>query len=222
MQPPLNWHIPVTHAVSDLHAEVSVVAVDVLDGSEVIFLFAVGIRTGTTEWQKYKNLNSTHTWILNHPLLIFIIVLCWCTCSWQWVLLQVWTAPFQDSSPDLRWYSQPQLHTTLHRNASWTRRTLLPCRKTWWQRENERTRGKVHYPSLSYQTSAGILLWQLSLNNSWTAAVCDLLWLDKNHLITLITHRYAVLILIKALLSLIVSFHLILFLMNEKNSQQGN
>lgn len=40
MQPPLDGHVPVTHAVSDFHTEVSVVAVDVLDGFEVIFLFS--------------------------------------------------------------------------------------------------------------------------------------------------------------------------------------
>lgn len=46
MQPPLHRHVPVTHAMSDLHTEVSVVAVDVLDGFEVIFLFGGGIRAG--------------------------------------------------------------------------------------------------------------------------------------------------------------------------------
>lgn len=43
VQPPLHCHVPVTHAMSDLHAEVSVVAVDVLDGSEVVLLFSGGI-----------------------------------------------------------------------------------------------------------------------------------------------------------------------------------
>lgn len=43
MQPPLHRHVPVAHAVSHLHTEVCVVAVNVLDGSEVIFLFCGGI-----------------------------------------------------------------------------------------------------------------------------------------------------------------------------------
>lgn len=49
MQPPLDSHVPVTHAVSDFHAEVGVVAVDVLDGFEVIFFFSWGINTGHKE-----------------------------------------------------------------------------------------------------------------------------------------------------------------------------
>lgn len=48
MQPPLHRHVPVTHAVSHLHAEVRVVAVNVLDGFEVIFLFNSWVRTGHT------------------------------------------------------------------------------------------------------------------------------------------------------------------------------
>lgn len=38
MQPPLHAHVPVAHAMSHLYAEVSVVAVDVLNGSEVVQL----------------------------------------------------------------------------------------------------------------------------------------------------------------------------------------
>lgn len=40
MQPPLHRHVPVTHAMSNLHTEVCVVAVDVLDGFEVITLLS--------------------------------------------------------------------------------------------------------------------------------------------------------------------------------------
>lgn len=40
MQPPLHSHVPVAHAMSDFCAEVSVVAVDILDGFEVVFLFS--------------------------------------------------------------------------------------------------------------------------------------------------------------------------------------
>lgn len=36
MQPPLHSHVPVFHAMPDFDAKVGVVAVDVLDGSEVI------------------------------------------------------------------------------------------------------------------------------------------------------------------------------------------
>lgn len=39
MQPPLHCHVPVAHAMADLHTEVCVVAVNVLDGFEVVFLF---------------------------------------------------------------------------------------------------------------------------------------------------------------------------------------
>lgn len=51
MQPPLHRHVPVTHAVADLHTEVRVVAVDVLDGFEVIRLVSAGVRTGKREKQ---------------------------------------------------------------------------------------------------------------------------------------------------------------------------
>lgn len=44
MQPPLHRHVPVAHAVSHLHAEVGVVAVDVLNGSEVVRLRCGRIR----------------------------------------------------------------------------------------------------------------------------------------------------------------------------------
>lgn len=46
MQPPLHRHVPVTHAVADLHAEVGVVAVDALDGSEVVLVFSRGVGAG--------------------------------------------------------------------------------------------------------------------------------------------------------------------------------
>lgn len=64
MQPPLHGHVPVTHAVSHLHTEVCVVAVDVLDGSEIIFLLSCGISTEHTEIKKkmrnwYKDKQST-------------------------------------------------------------------------------------------------------------------------------------------------------------------
>lgn len=52
MQPPLNRHVPITHAVTDFHAEVGVVAVNVLDSFEVIFLFGVRIRTTNEEKKK--------------------------------------------------------------------------------------------------------------------------------------------------------------------------
>lgn len=56
MQPPLHRHVPVTHAVSHLHAEVSVVAVNVLDGFKVIFLLNCRIRAdherkNKSEWK---------------------------------------------------------------------------------------------------------------------------------------------------------------------------
>ena len=91
MQPPLHRHVPVTHAVSDLHTEVSVVAVDVLDGSEVVFLFSGGLRAGHegTNVGKEKNklakiltfnnktLNSyqdTESAITNAPPLMYVLV----------------------------------------------------------------------------------------------------------------------------------------------------
>lgn len=52
VQPPLHRHVPVAHPVSHLHAEVGVVAVDVLDGSEVVLLF--GGRVGTDGREKWK------------------------------------------------------------------------------------------------------------------------------------------------------------------------
>ena len=48
MQPPLHSHVPVTHPVADLHTEVCVVAVDVLDGLEVVLGRNVRIQTGHT------------------------------------------------------------------------------------------------------------------------------------------------------------------------------
>ena len=46
MQPPLHSHVPVAHPVTDLHTEVCVVAVNVLDGLEVIHGRNVRIQTG--------------------------------------------------------------------------------------------------------------------------------------------------------------------------------
>ena len=43
VQPPLHRHVPVAHAVADLHAEVCVVAVNVLDGLEVVGHRGVGV-----------------------------------------------------------------------------------------------------------------------------------------------------------------------------------
>lgn len=64
MQPPLHCHVPVTHAMSDLHTEVSVVTVDVLDGFEVIFLLRGGIKTGEKKEKKpafnTKNMKPIH------------------------------------------------------------------------------------------------------------------------------------------------------------------
>lgn len=45
MQPPLHCHVPVAHPVTHFHTEVSVVAVNILYGFEVIFLLSAGIRT---------------------------------------------------------------------------------------------------------------------------------------------------------------------------------
>lgn len=57
MQPPLHCHVPVAHAVSHLHAEVSVVAVDVLNGSEVVRLGCGGIRAEVVpKTKRYKTL----------------------------------------------------------------------------------------------------------------------------------------------------------------------
>lgn len=81
----------------------------------------------------------------NQPMHLLLINLGWCTCSWQWVLLQVWTVTFLDSSPDLHWYSRPQRHTMQHKNAFWTQRKLLSCRTTCSERERERHRGLVRY-----------------------------------------------------------------------------
>lgn len=43
MQPPLHRHVPVSHSMSHFHTEVSVVAVNVLDGFEVINNRGIGI-----------------------------------------------------------------------------------------------------------------------------------------------------------------------------------
>lgn len=61
MQPPLHRHVPVTHAVPDLHAEVGVVAVDVLDSFEVVFLFSVGVRTTDEEEKKTHQHKPTNS-----------------------------------------------------------------------------------------------------------------------------------------------------------------
>lgn len=83
MQPPLHSHVPVTQAVPNLHTEVSVVAVDVLDGSEVIFLFSGGIRTDQTEedyirksTQTRRNTTSKDVseQILTHPCLTIVVL----------------------------------------------------------------------------------------------------------------------------------------------------
>lgn len=69
MQPPLHCHVPVTHAMSDLHTEVSVVAVNVLDGFEVIFLlFSCGIGTG----HKGKNSNLAEILTFNNITMNYI------------------------------------------------------------------------------------------------------------------------------------------------------
>lgn len=75
MQPPLHCHVPIAHAMTDLHTEVSVVAVDVLDGSEVILLFSRGIRAGhegekKTNFQQ-QNKNSNKEWVSNHWCILF-------------------------------------------------------------------------------------------------------------------------------------------------------
>lgn len=54
MQPPLHRHVPVAHAVADLHAEVGVVAVDVLDGSEVVPVLSSRVRAGNEERKPHE------------------------------------------------------------------------------------------------------------------------------------------------------------------------
>lgn len=60
VQPPLHGHVPVTHAMSDLHTEVCVVAVNVLDGFEVVFLFSDGIRAGNKGENVEKEKTKRH------------------------------------------------------------------------------------------------------------------------------------------------------------------
>lgn len=188
MQPPLHRHVPVTHAMTDLHTEVSVVAVNILDGFEVVFLFSSGIRT------REQSAVNTKIWTPKTPW--YLVSNYWC------ILLYYSLKPYVDvpvvDSGSSSGFGQRLFWVTAQTCADTASLSSTPrCIKTHpkheehcdhvekpGDREKDRERMilKVCYLFPPYHKRAGILLKELNLNNYWASAVFNLLWLHGKHL----------------------------------------